>query len=103
MLESLAGAEGGTLALLVLGLAIAFGFESVNGFHDTANAVGDRHLHPVAPPGAGRSAGATLGYIVGRTVVRVNGRPLEASRGLQVNVSPVVGRRTRAVNVAVSF
>jgi membrane-associated phospholipid phosphatase len=48
-------------------------------------------------------AGATLGYIVGRTVVRVNGRPLEASRGLQVSVSPVVGRRTRAVSVAVSF
>ena len=48
-------------------------------------------------------AGATLGYIVGRTVVRVNGRPLEASRGLQVSVSPVVGRRTRAMSVAVSF
>jgi membrane-associated phospholipid phosphatase len=48
-------------------------------------------------------AGATLGYIVGRTVVRVNGRPLEPSRGPQVSVSPVVGRRTRAVSVAVSF
>jgi hypothetical protein len=30
MLESFAGVEGGTLALLVLGLAIAFGFEFVN-------------------------------------------------------------------------
>jgi len=39
VLESFAGAEGGTLALLALGLAIAFGFEFVNGFHDTANAV----------------------------------------------------------------
>jgi len=37
VLESFAGAEGGTLALLALGLAIAFGFEFVNGFHDTAN------------------------------------------------------------------
>jgi len=44
MLESFAGAEGGTLALLALGLAIAFGFEFVNGFHDTANAVSTRKV-----------------------------------------------------------
>lgn len=31
--------SGGTLALLLLCLAIALGFECVNGFHDTANAV----------------------------------------------------------------
>jgi membrane-associated phospholipid phosphatase len=48
-------------------------------------------------------AGATLGYLVGRTVVRVNGRPLEASRGPQVSVSPILGRRTRALSLAVSF
>ena len=30
---------GGTLVLLGLSLLIAFGFEFVNGFHDTANAV----------------------------------------------------------------
>jgi membrane-associated phospholipid phosphatase len=47
-------------------------------------------------------AGATLGYVVGRTVVRVNSRPLE-ERGPQVSVLPVVGRRTRAVAVAVAF
>jgi membrane-associated phospholipid phosphatase len=47
-------------------------------------------------------AGATLGYVVGRTVVRVNSRPLE-TRGPQVSVLPVVGRRTRAVAVAVAF
>ena len=33
------GASGGTLALLIVCLAIALGFEFVNGFHDTANAV----------------------------------------------------------------
>jgi PiT family inorganic phosphate transporter len=31
--------EGGPLALLIVALAIALGFEFVNGFHDTANAV----------------------------------------------------------------
>jgi hypothetical protein len=48
-------------------------------------------------------AGATLGYLVGRTVVRVNGRPLEAPRGPQVSVSPILGRRTRALSLAVAF
>lgn len=40
-MESLFGTplEAGTLLLLLLSLAIAFGFEFVNGFHDTANAV----------------------------------------------------------------
>ena len=33
------GMSGGSIALLVLCLAIAFGFEFANGFHDTANAV----------------------------------------------------------------
>jgi len=47
-------------------------------------------------------AGATLGYIVGRTVVRVNGQPLEAKKA-RLSVSPVVGRRTKAVMVGVSF
>jgi hypothetical protein len=48
-------------------------------------------------------AGATLGYIVGRTVVRVNGGPVGSSKGPQVSLSPVVGRRIRAVVVAVTF
>ena len=43
------------------------------------------------------------GYIVGRTVVRVNGGPVGSSKGPQVSLSPVVGRRTRAVVVAVNF
>jgi phosphate/sulfate permease len=40
-METLFGSplETGTLALLLVSLAIAFGFEFVNGFHDTANAV----------------------------------------------------------------
>ena len=49
-------------------------------------------------------AGATLGYIVGRTVVRVNGKPLDAPRGgAQLSLSPVVGRRTRAIAATVTF
>ena len=48
-------------------------------------------------------AGATLGYIVGRTVARVNGQPLEGPEGPQVSLTPVVGRRTRALVVAVTF
>jgi hypothetical protein len=48
-------------------------------------------------------AGATLGYVVGRTVVRVNGGPVGSSKGAQVSLSPVVGRRTRALVVAVTF
>lgn len=47
-------------------------------------------------------AGATLGYIVGRTTVRVNGAPLEAKRPM-VTVSPILGRDVRGVQVAVSF
>src|SRR5580698_2073629 len=34
-----AGVSGSTIAFLVLALALALGFEFVNGFHDTANAV----------------------------------------------------------------
>lgn len=49
-------------------------------------------------------AGATLGYIVGRTVVRVNGRPLEdAGRGASVHVSPLLGRGVRGVQIAVWY
>ena len=48
-------------------------------------------------------AGATLGYIVGRTVVRVNGRPLGKPKGPLVSLTPVVGPRTRALLVGLSF
>jgi membrane-associated phospholipid phosphatase len=46
--------------------------------------------------------GATLGYIVGRTVVRVNNRP-RSSGNTRVNVSPVVGRNTRGVVLRVEW
>lgn len=48
-------------------------------------------------------AGATLGYLVGRTVVRVNGRPLESPRGPQFSLTPVVTRRSRALVAGITF
>jgi membrane-associated phospholipid phosphatase len=48
-------------------------------------------------------AGATLGYLVGHTVVRVNGRPLDTPGGIEVSLSPVVGPRTRALVLTLSF
>lgn len=50
-------------------------------------------------------AGATLGYIVGRAVVRVNSRPLaERSRPeASWNVAPIVARRARGLQVSVTF
>jgi len=49
-------------------------------------------------------AGAVLGYVVGRTVVRVNGRPLpEGVRGVSLQVQPILGRRTRGLAVALSY
>ena len=49
-------------------------------------------------------AGAALGYIVGRTVVRVNGRPLEeAVRGASIQISPILGRDVRGVRVSVWY
>jgi membrane-associated phospholipid phosphatase len=49
-------------------------------------------------------AGATLGYIVGRTVVRVNSRPLEKpAKVASLQVSPIVGRRTRGLQLVATF
>jgi membrane-associated phospholipid phosphatase len=48
-------------------------------------------------------AGATLGYIVGRTVVRVNSRPATKTGGSSVSLSPLVTRRTRAMVLHVEF
>jgi membrane-associated phospholipid phosphatase len=47
-------------------------------------------------------AGATLGYIVGRTTVRVNNAPLEGV-GVVVSVSPLLGRDVRGVRVTIAF
>ena len=46
--------------------------------------------------------GATLGFIVGRTVVRVNSNPRCPGK-TQVNASPVLGRNARAFVVQVSW
>jgi membrane-associated phospholipid phosphatase len=50
-------------------------------------------------------AGAALGYIAGRTVVRVNSRPLErfASGGATLSVSPIVSRHARALQLSMVF
>jgi hypothetical protein len=50
-------------------------------------------------------AGATLGYIVGRTVVRVNSRPLAngSNRGASLNMAPIVARHTRGMQMSLSF
>lgn len=49
-------------------------------------------------------AGATLGFIVGRSVVRVNGEPLDRSaRGAELNVTPLVSRGLRGLRLSVAF
>jgi len=49
-------------------------------------------------------AGAALGYIVGRTVVRVNGRSLEPGSGqVTLSVSPIVARHARGLQMSVVF
>ena len=47
--------------------------------------------------------GATLGYIVGRTTVRVNSRPPGASHRARIEVAPLLGRGTRGARVFVAF
>jgi membrane-associated phospholipid phosphatase len=46
-------------------------------------------------------AGATLGYIVGRTTVRVNNTPLED--GATISFTPILGPDTRGVRIAIVF
>jgi hypothetical protein len=48
-------------------------------------------------------AGATLGYIVGRTVVRANSKPLEAPRAPQFSLTPVITRHSRALVAGITF
>lgn len=50
-------------------------------------------------------AGATLGFIVGRTVVRVNGRPLAdgSRKGASLNMAPIVARHVRGMQVSLTF
>jgi membrane-associated phospholipid phosphatase len=50
-------------------------------------------------------AGAALGYIVGRTVVRVNSRPIAsgAGPGATFSVSPIVAFEARGLRLTVNF
>jgi len=49
-------------------------------------------------------AGAAVGTIVGRTVVRVNGRPLQPGSGqVTLSVSPIVARHARGLQMSVAF
>lgn len=48
-------------------------------------------------------AGATLGYIVGRTVARVNGGPVGPARRTTWNVSPIGARGSRGALLTVAF
>jgi len=50
-------------------------------------------------------AGATLGYIVGRTVVRVNSRPLAdgSPKRAFLNLSPMVSPRARGLQMSLTF
>jgi len=50
-------------------------------------------------------AGATLGYIVGRTVVRVNSRPLAdgSRKGASFNMAPIVARHARGMQMSLTF
>jgi membrane-associated phospholipid phosphatase len=48
-------------------------------------------------------AGATLGYIVGRTVARVNGKALDAPARAQFTMSPLISKRTRGLTATVTF
>jgi membrane-associated phospholipid phosphatase len=48
-------------------------------------------------------AGATLGYIAGRTVVRVNNRPLPPGRHVVWTLSPILARDARGMRLTVLF
>jgi membrane-associated phospholipid phosphatase len=48
-------------------------------------------------------AGATLGYVVGRAVVRVNDKPLDPAGATHVSVAPVVTRRDRGLVISLTF
>jgi hypothetical protein len=44
-----------------------------------------------------------LGYIVGRTVVRVNGPVTPTARGTVLSVFPTLAREERGIGIALSF
>jgi membrane-associated phospholipid phosphatase len=48
-------------------------------------------------------AGATLGYIAGRTAVRVNSQAIGHPGGATLNISPIVTRHTRGLQVSLMY
>lgn len=48
-------------------------------------------------------AGGTLGYLVGRTVVRVNSRPFNEAHSPMVSAFPIIGPHTRALSFRLTF
>ena len=47
--------------------------------------------------------GATLGYVVGRTVARVNGRPLHPEEKRSLTLAPLVGGGSRGLELTLAF
>jgi len=47
--------------------------------------------------------GGTLGYLVGRAVVRVNGAPERPAGQISLSIAPVLGRETRGLSVMLTF
>ena len=47
--------------------------------------------------------GAAVGYVVGRTVARVNGRPLHPEEKRSLTFAPILGGGARGVMLAFAF
>jgi len=47
--------------------------------------------------------GATLGYLVGRSVVRVNTRPLNRPKAAEISLTPILGPDARGISFGLSF
>jgi len=108
MSEVFAGLESGTLLVLAAGLFIAFAFEFVNGFHDTANAVATviytRTMRPVPAvvwSGVWNAMGVlhamTTGLVVAFSIVHLLPVELLVSAGSKAGVAMVFSLLAAAV------